>query len=128
MVVEQRRESTDADGAEPPALPRDAIRQYPVQFKDFARSAEPATASGWMAESYHRQSRGELDAALKAARKAVQQSPEFGFAWVRVAELLFSFGKTQDAAKALDRGLQLAPRNAKAHALRGFWVSGRSML
>ena len=99
-----------------------------VQFKDFPRHGEPTTASGWMAESYHRQSRGDLEAALKAARKAVQQSPEFGFAWVRVAELLFSFGKTQDAVKALDRGLQLAPRNAKAHALRGFLRSAENRI
>ena len=99
-----------------------------VQFRDFPRGGEPATASEWLAESYHRQSRGNLDGALAAARKAVQQSPEFGFAWVRVAELMFSFGKTQDATKALDRGLQLAPRNAKAHALRGFLRSAENRI
>ena len=99
-----------------------------VQFKDFPRGSAPTTASGWMAESYHRQSRGDLEAALEAARKAVRQSPEFGFAWVRVAELLFSAGKTQDAKKALERGVQLSPRNAKAHALQGFLQSAENRI
>jgi len=97
-----------------------------VQFRTFHRSREPATASGWMAESYYLQSRGNLEGALVAARKAVQLSPGFGYAWVRMAELLFSFGKTRDAMKALDRGIQLAPRNAQALALRGFLLSAEN--
>jgi tetratricopeptide (TPR) repeat protein len=99
-----------------------------VQYREWKRKAEPRTASGWMAESYERQSRGNLNTALAAARKAVEISPEFGFAWVRVAELEFSFGRTPAALKALDRGLQLAPRNAKAHALQGFLQSAENKI
>ncbi|MEO6785446.1 MAG: TonB-dependent receptor, partial [Chthoniobacteraceae bacterium] len=55
-------------------------------------------------------------------------APNFGFAWTRVAELLFSFGKIQDAEKALDRGVQFAPRNAQSHALRGFLLAAENRI
>ncbi len=91
-----------------------------VNYAEHATGHEPATASEWLARSYYEQSRSRLDPALAAAKKAAAAAPESGYAWARVAELLFSFGRTQDAVKALDRGIQLAPRNAQAHALRGF--------
>ena len=97
-----------------------------VNYVERATDREPATASEWMARSYHEQSRGRLDSALAAAKKATATAPEFGYAWARVAELLFSFGRTQDAEKALDRGIQLAPRNAQAHALRGFLLAAQN--
>ena len=50
----------------------------------------------------------------------------FGFAWTRVAELEFSFGRVPQAKKALERGLSLAPRNPAAHALRGFLLSAEN--
>ncbi|MEI6872208.1 MAG: FecR domain-containing protein, partial [Verrucomicrobiota bacterium] len=99
-----------------------------VKLKDWKRSAKPRTSSEWMAESYYKQSKGDLSAALQAARKATQLSPEFGFAWVRVAELLFSTGNTRESVRALDRGLQLAPKNAQAHALRGFILSAENRI
>lgn len=43
--------------------------------------------------------------------------PSFTFAWARVAELEFSFGRRRAARAALDRSLELAPRNAQATAL-----------
>ena len=89
---------------------------------------EPATAGEWLARSYYEQSRARLEPALAAARKATAIAPESGYAWTRVAELLFSFGKTQDAAKALDRGIRLAPRNAQAHALRGFLLAAQNQI
>ena len=99
-----------------------------VKLKDWKRSAKPRTSSEWMAESYYKQSKGELSAALQAARKATQLSPEFGFAWVRVAELLFSTGNTKESVRALDRGLKLAPQNAQGHALRGFILSAENRI
>src|SRR5207248_2968289 len=88
--VEKARAEVRATKSDSPQ--RHALDQMiaAVQFKEWKGTTEPRTASEWMAESYHRQSRGNLDGALKAARKATEQSPEFGFAWVRVAELLFS--------------------------------------
>ncbi len=99
-----------------------------VKFQEWPRGPAPQTSSEWLAESYYQQSRSSLEPALAAARKAVELSPEFGFAWTRVAELEFSFGRTAPSLKALERGLALAPRNAQAHALRGFLRSAQNRI
>ncbi len=52
--------------------------------------------------------------------------PDFGYAWVRIAELEFSFGRTPRALAALAKGLALTPRNAQGHALRGFLLSAQN--
>ena len=88
----------------------------------------PTTASGWLAESYYRQSRLDLEGALRAARQATQAGPGFGFAWARVAELEFSFGRTEAALTALDKALALTPRNASALALKGFLLSAQNKI
>ena len=82
--------------------------------------AVPASGSEAMARSYTLQSRSQLQAALDAARLATQKSPSFGAAWVRVAELEFSFGHTSAALAALKHGLELSPRNAEGMVLEGF--------
>jgi tetratricopeptide (TPR) repeat protein len=69
-----------------------------------------------------------LSEALLAAGQAAEKSPNFGFAWVRVAELEFSFGRTSKALTALEKGLQLSPRNAQALALKGFLLSARNQI
>ena len=84
------------------------------------------TASEAMAESYYLQSRARLEDALRAARRATELSPQNGYAWVRLAELEFSFGHAAQAQRALARGLELAPRNAQAHALHGFVLSAQN--
>jgi tetratricopeptide (TPR) repeat protein len=94
-----------------------------VQGDELPPDGPPATAGLALAESYHRQSRHQLPAALAAARRATELAPDSGFAWARVAELEFSFGATAAATHALDRALRLAPRHAQAHALRGFLLS-----
>lgn len=80
----------------------------------------PGSASEWMARSYYEQSRSRLAAALAAAQAAVSQSPQFGAAHIREADLQFSFGRTVEAQTALERGLILSPRNAQGFALQGF--------
>ncbi|MEK7675093.1 MAG: FecR domain-containing protein [Verrucomicrobiota bacterium] len=97
-----------------------------VQFQPWTRAAPPSLASEWLAESYYLQSRSRLEEALKAARAAVARSPSFGFGWVRLAELEFGFGRTTEALSALEKGLQLAPRNPQALALKGFFLSARN--
>ncbi len=77
-------------------------------------------ASEWLALSYAWQSHGELNAALSAARAASTNAPTLGFAWARVAELEFSFGRQRQAQQALEKALALSPENAQAWALRGF--------
>lgn len=73
-------------------------------------------SAGPLARSYYLQARGDLPGALSLARSA----GNFGFAWARVAELEFSFGRIAEAREAIEKAIQLAPRHAQAHALRGF--------
>ncbi len=86
------------------------------------------TASEALAESYFAQSRGNLEGARTAARRAAELAPQNGYAWTRVAELEFSFGRTSAAREALERGLSLTPKNAQAHALRGFILSAENRI
>lgn len=83
------------------------------------------TASEWLAASYTFQSKSDLSGALKAARDAADKSPNFGFAWVRVAELEFGFGRTAEALAALEKGLALSPRHAQGLALKGFLLAAK---
>jgi Tfp pilus assembly protein PilF len=85
-------------------------------------------ATEWLAESYYRQARSDLDGALDAAQQAAKTSPNFGFAWARVAELEFSFGRIAAANAALERGLAWSPRHAEAVALRGFLLAAQNRI
>jgi tetratricopeptide (TPR) repeat protein len=90
----------------------------------------PQLVTEFLANSYYEQSRAipgiSLPAALDSARRAVTNSPDFGFAWERVAELEFSYGHTSRALDALDKSLALAPRNAQALALKGFLLAAQN--
>jgi tetratricopeptide (TPR) repeat protein len=99
-----------------------------VKLEKVAVPHSPELASEWLAESYYRQSRGDLPSSLTAARKAVEKSPSFGFGWARVAELEFSFGRTTRALEALNKGIELAPGNAQAVALKGFLLSAENRI
>ncbi len=104
-----------------------ALREVIAAVKNQPFSSPvPATASEWMAHSYYLQSRSLLTEALNAAHAAAKKSPNFGAAWVRVAELEFGFGRTPAALVALDKGLALSPRNAQGLALRGFLSAARN--
>lgn len=93
-------------------------------------AAEPQLTTEFLANSYFEQSRAvretSLQAALFQARQAATKSPQFGFAWERVAELEFSFGRTGRALDALEKSLTLSPRNAQALALKGFVLSAQN--
>ena len=91
-----------------------------------ADPSEPQSASEWLAQSYYEQAQANLEKALAAARRATELSPSFGFAWTRVAELEFSFGRHRESAAALEKGTSLSPRNAAAFALRGFVLSAQN--
>ncbi len=84
------------------------------------------TAAEFLADSYYQQSRRQLEAARTAARHATELAPQSGFAWTRLAELEFSFGRTRQAMAALDKGIALTPKNAQAHALRGYLLSAEN--
>ncbi|MBC8097133.1 MAG: TonB-dependent receptor [Akkermansiaceae bacterium] len=91
-------------------------------------NAPPSSATEWISESYYRQSRLDLEGALAAAHSATQASPEFGFAWARVAELEFSFGRIDAARAALEKALALSPLHAAALALRGFLLAAENKI
>jgi Tfp pilus assembly protein PilF len=90
----------------------------------------PELATELLAASYSEQSHAlgdtSLHSALELARRASDRSPGFGFAWERVAELEFGFGRARPANAALERSLQLTPNNAQALALKGFLLSGEN--
>jgi len=90
----------------------------------------PQLSSELLADSYFEQSRAiretSLENALFLARQAATNSPTFGFAWERVAELEFSFGRTLEALDALNKSLALAPRNAQALVLKGFLLAAQN--
>lgn len=88
----------------------------------------PKSASEWLAESYRAQATGHLPEAREAARQATVRSPKFGFAWARLAELEFGFGRTDEADAAVQRALELAPRHAAAVALQGFQACARGQI
>ena len=102
-----------------------------VQLKLDQSPGTPGSASEWLGLSYYYQARSEpqrLEKALWAATNAVGKSPNFGFAWERVAELEFGFGRIGAAKDALEKSIELTPRNAQAHALRGFVLSAENRL
>jgi tetratricopeptide (TPR) repeat protein len=105
-----------------------AFRQGQAQAGQ--RSTNQQLATEFLAASYYEQSRatGEdsLTRALDLAKRAVTNSPEFGFGWERVAELEFSFGRPGRALDALNKSLALAPRNAQALALHGFLLAAQN--
>ncbi|GAA5480310.1 hypothetical protein Hhel01_03835 [Haloferula helveola] len=103
----------------------DVVKKPAAEMID---AVAPATPEGRLAISYVHQSAGDLEGALAAAKEAVGQSPEFGLAWARVAELEFGFGRNDLAETAVDRALALSPRNAQAIALKGFLALSRSRI
>jgi len=128
--VDQTEASLDAL---PTAGPADRIRRLAnalrqliaaVRLESNLPTLEPRLPTEFLAASYYAQSRTDrkdsLDIALHMARQAATNSPEFGFAWARVAELEFSFGHTRRALEALNRSLNLATNNAQALSLKGF--------
>ena len=92
--------------------------------------SQPTLPTEFLADSYYAQSQSKgdesLNAALGLAQQATVLSPQFGFAWARVAELQFSFGRTRPATMALDKSLELSPRNAEALSLKGFLLAAQN--
>lgn len=108
----------------------DALRETVAAVKFQSAATHPQSpapsATVSLADSYYLQSQSQLLSALIAARAATQKSPNFGFAWERLAELEFSFGHTTAALTALETSLRLSPRNAQALALKGFLLAAQN--
>jgi tetratricopeptide (TPR) repeat protein len=121
-----------SDASSHPQRIAQALRQLIAAVKRQANppATRPQLATEFLADSYYEQSRAipgiSLPTALASARQAATNSPDFGFAWERVAELEFSFGRTRPALGALDKSLTLAPRDAQALALKGFLLAAQN--
>ncbi len=117
-----------------PARLTESLRTLIAAVKRDKRSLthEPQLASELLAASYFEQSRATGDAslnrALDFARRATSVSPDFGFAWTRVAELEFGFGRVGEAGRALNNALRLSPHNAQALALKGFTLAAQNKI
>ena len=84
----------------------------------------PKSPSLQLAQSYAHQATNNLRAALTAARQATTApGPISGFAWARVAEMEFAFGRTRAAREAVERALKVSPGNAQAHCVHGFLLA-----
>jgi Tfp pilus assembly protein PilF len=81
-----------------------------------------------LAESYYAQAQANLERALEYARRAAEVSPNFGFAWARVAELEFGFGHIDSAKEGIERALALSSRNAQAWAVKGFLAAAENRI
>jgi tetratricopeptide (TPR) repeat protein len=103
-----------------------------VRRQERPSALTPQLPTEMLAASYYAQSQAKgdesLSAALSLAREATVRSPQFGFAWARVAELEFGFGRTREAMLALDRSLELSPRNAEALSLKGFLLASQNRI
>ena len=123
---------TDTDASGRPRRLASALRALisAVKRQSDPDSISPQLATELLAGSYYEQSlavRGaSLKSALDLARQAANVSPQFSFAWERVAELEFGFGHTAAAQEALDKSLALAPRNAQGLALKGFLLAAQN--
>jgi tetratricopeptide (TPR) repeat protein len=73
--------------------------------------------------------KNEIPAGAPQALPATgRRSYDSGFALARIAELQFSFGRTAEAKAAVEQALEITPRNAQAHALRGFLLSAENKI
>ncbi|MGD0816378.1 MAG: TonB-dependent receptor [Verrucomicrobiota bacterium] len=99
-----------------------------VKGQPWTRTAPRTLATEFLAGSYQAQAHRDLPAALSMAKSAAAKAPGLGFAQERLAEMEFSFGQTEPALDALDKGLTLSPRNAQALALKGFALSAQNKI
>ncbi len=113
-----------------PAAAADALKEMiaAVKGQPWPRTAPRTLATEWMAGSYQAQAQRDLEKARSMALSAAAKAPGFGFAQERVAEMEFSFGRTEAALAALKKSLELSPRNAQALALNGFALSAQNKM
>ena len=62
----------------------------------------------------------------KGSQEATMRTKTFGFAWTRVAELEFSFGRVPEAKKRLNKDLPSRRSNPAGHSLKGFLLSAET--
>ncbi|MCD8533815.1 MAG: hypothetical protein LR011_03095 [Verrucomicrobia bacterium] len=101
-----------------------AIRELfmAVNFASDIAMKPVTTASGSLARSYTLQSQFLLRDALDAARKSVSLAPDFGFAWIRIAELSLMLDRWKECESALKKAFIHAPDHPHLHTINGFFL------
>jgi tetratricopeptide (TPR) repeat protein len=78
------------------------------------------TSTGMLVASYQSQLSHDLDQAILWTRMAVELSPDFGYAWARLATLNFALGDHTETQKALEQAIVSSSENAQVRVLQGF--------
>ena len=66
-------------------------------------------------------SKGQTDAAVSLLESVLKQSPEYEAAYVTLAKIHFSAGRTKEGVAVLERLLQRNPKNSMALELLRQW-------
>ena len=123
--------------SEPAAQFRQPGNPGPPGFADVDRGRHVETAARFQsAAKRERLDRGILLSAIASqsagrARSGSTRDADRSGIWLcldAVAELHFSFGRVPQAKAALEKGVQLSPRNPAAHALLGFLFSAENKI
>jgi Tfp pilus assembly protein PilF len=85
-----------------------------------ATAASPDSYRTWLALSYAQQASFELESALESAKKAQQLQPASALINARIAELLMSLGRIDEAEAAARTNVTADPGESRAHSVLGF--------
>jgi Tfp pilus assembly protein PilF len=85
-----------------------------------ATAASPESYRTWLALSYSQQASFQLEAALDSATRARQLQPTSALINARIAELLMSLGRVDEAEAAARTNVAADPSESRAHAVLGF--------
>ncbi len=96
------------------------LKAEALRLANAAVQTDPASASGWMAQSYARQADFDLEGALESIDRAARLDSNDALVQARRAELLAGLGRWSDARKAAERAVQINPLNPRAHVVLGF--------
>lgn len=91
-----------------------------LRLANAAVQTDPASASGWMAQSYARQADFDLEGALESIDRAAHLDSNDALVQARRAELLAGLGRWSEARKAAESAVRINPRNPRTHVVLGF--------
>jgi len=91
-----------------------------IEAATAATTASPNSFRAWLALSYAQQASFKLEDSLSSARKAQALEPNSSVTNARVAELLMSLGRINDAEVAARAAVDANPSESRAHTVLGF--------
>ena len=91
-----------------------------IELAQTANKLDPKNLSTWIALSYAQQANYNLNKAKYSIEQAVNIAPDSAVAWARLAELHLMFGELDDALKAANYAVKIAPNLSRALNVLGF--------